>query len=131
VLRECSIKDNSDWGAPTFIIPKKTEDVRVVTDFRDLNKKLKRKPYPILNIPDLLQSLNGLKYATAIDLNMGYYYLPLYPKSHEYCTIVLPWDKFRYLRLPMGIASSTDIFQNVMNNIFADMPKVRANIDDI
>jgi hypothetical protein len=61
VLRECSIKDNSEWGAPTFIIPKKTGDVRVVTDFRELNKMLKQKPYPIPNIPNLLQSLNGLK----------------------------------------------------------------------
>jgi hypothetical protein len=33
VLRECSTKDNSEWGAPTFIIPKKTGDVQVVTDF--------------------------------------------------------------------------------------------------
>jgi hypothetical protein len=31
----------------------------------------------------------------------------------------------------MGVASSADIFQNVMNNIFADMPKVRAYIYDI
>jgi hypothetical protein len=33
VLRECSTKDNSEWGAPMFIIPKGTGDVRVVTDF--------------------------------------------------------------------------------------------------
>jgi hypothetical protein len=25
--RECSTKDNSEWGAPKFIIPKKTGDV--------------------------------------------------------------------------------------------------------
>jgi hypothetical protein len=31
----------------------------------------------------------------------------------------------------MGIASSADILQNIMNNIFADMPEVRAYIDDI
>jgi hypothetical protein len=92
---------------------------------------LKRRPYPIPNIPDLLQSLDGLEYATAIDLSMGYYHTPLCPKSHEYCTIVLPWGKFRYLRLPMGVAGSVNIFQNVMNNIFADMLKVRAYIDDI
>jgi hypothetical protein len=61
----------------------------------------------------------------------GYYHIPLCPTSHEYCTIVLPWGKSRYLRLPMGIASSADIFQNVMNNIFGDMPKVKAYIDDI
>jgi Reverse transcriptase (RNA-dependent DNA polymerase) len=102
-----------------------------VTDFRQLNKMLKQKPYPVPNIPDLLQSLNGLKYATAIDLSMGYYHIPLCPKSDVYCTFVLPWGKFRYLRLPMGIASSADIFRNVMNNIFVDMSEVRAYIDDI
>jgi hypothetical protein len=48
---------------------------------------LKQKPYPIPNILDLLQSLNGLKYTTAIDLSMGYYQIPLCPKSQEYCTI--------------------------------------------
>jgi hypothetical protein len=31
----------------------------------------------------------------------------------------------------MGVASSVEIFQNVMNNIFAEMPEVRAYIDDI
>jgi Reverse transcriptase (RNA-dependent DNA polymerase) len=103
----------------------------VVMDFQQLNKMLKQKPYPISNIPDLLQSLNGLKYATAIDLSMGYYHISLCLRSQEYCTIVLPWGKFRYFRLPVGVASSADIFQNVMNNIFADMPEVRAYIDDI
>jgi hypothetical protein len=59
---------------------------------------------------------------------MGYYHIPLFPKSQEYCTIVQPWGKFRDLRLPMGIASSTDIFQNIMNNIFADMSEVRIHV---
>jgi hypothetical protein len=27
VLRECSTKDKSEWGARTFIIPKKTGDI--------------------------------------------------------------------------------------------------------
>jgi hypothetical protein len=31
----------------------------------------------------------------------------------------------------MRVASSAEIFQNVMNNIFADMPEVRACLDDI
>jgi Reverse transcriptase (RNA-dependent DNA polymerase) len=100
-------------------------------DFQQLNKMLKRKLYPIPNIPDLLQSLNGLKYATAIDLSMGYCHIPLCPKCQEYCTLVLPWGRYIYFGLPMGVASSAEIFQNVMNKIFADMPEVRAYIDDI
>ena len=64
---------NSEWAAPTFIVPKKEGTVRFVTDFRQLNKALKRKPFPIPNIQDILQKIGGFTYATALDLNMGYY----------------------------------------------------------
>ena len=43
VLEEAN---HSQWAAPSFVQPKKTGDVRVLTDFRELNKVLIRKPYP-------------------------------------------------------------------------------------
>ena len=49
---------DSEWGCGTFIRPKKTGDVRVCTDFRELNKHIKRKAYPIPKISELLQSLD-------------------------------------------------------------------------
>jgi len=39
--------NRSEWGAPTFIIPKKDQTVRFISDFRELNKQIKRKPFPI------------------------------------------------------------------------------------
>ena len=39
--------NNSQWAAPTFIIPKKNNTVRFISDFRELNKRIKRKPFPI------------------------------------------------------------------------------------
>jgi hypothetical protein len=68
---------SSEWAAPTFIIPKKNNTVRVITDFRGLNKCLVRKPYPIPKIPNIFRGLEKFQYATTIDLNMGYYSMPL------------------------------------------------------
>ena len=83
--------NRSEWAAPTFIIPKKDGSVRFISDFRELNKRIKRKPYPIPKIQDMLLNLEGFKYATSLDLNMGYYHIELTPHSKRLCTIVLPW----------------------------------------
>ena len=108
--------NRSEWAAPTFIIPKKDGTVRFISDFRELNKRIKRKPYPIPKIQDLLMKLEGFKYATSLDLNMGYYHIELNPDSKKLCTIVLPFGKYEYQRLPMGLCNSPDIFQEKMIN---------------
>ena len=122
---------DSVWAAPSFIVPKKTGDVRVVTDFRELNKWIIRKPYPLPRILDILQKMERFKYATAIDLRKGYYHIPLDKPTQRLCTTVLPWGKYSYERLPMGIATSPDIFQKAMNDIFGDLPYVLVYLDDI
>jgi hypothetical protein len=123
--------NQSEWAAPTFIIPKKDGTVRFISDFRKLNKRIKRKPYPIPKIQDMLLTLEGFKYATSLDLNMGYYHIELSPLSKQLCTIVLPWGKYEYQRLPMGLCNSPDIFQEKMSELMADLEYVRAYIGDL
>ncbi len=123
--------EESEWGSPSFIIPKKQGTVRFLTDFRELNKRILRKPYPLPKISETLQNIEGFQWATAIDLNMGYYHLRLDPATSDICTIVFPWGIYRYKRLPMGVACSPDIFQAKMNGLFADLEWVLAYIDDL
>ena len=63
---------NSQWAAPAFTIPKKDGvSLRFLTDFRQLNKRMIRKPYPLPKISEVLQELEGLSYATVLDLKWG------------------------------------------------------------
>ena len=39
--------NRSQWGAPTFIIPKKYSTIHFISDFREPNKRILRQPYPI------------------------------------------------------------------------------------
>jgi hypothetical protein len=79
---------------------------------------LKRKPFPIPNIQDILQKIGGFTYATALDLNMGYYNIRLDPNAAALWTLILPWGKYKYLRLPrMGIKNSPHIFQQKISDL--------------
>ena len=84
---------DSVGAAPSFIVPKRTSDVPVVTDVRELNKWIVLKPYPIPKILDILQRMERFKYATAIDLRKGYYHIPLNEETQKLCTTILLWGK--------------------------------------
>ena len=61
--------------------------------------------------------MEGFTYATALDLDMGYYILRLDPSAQRICNIILPWGKYSYLQLPIGVAGSTVIFQEKMSGL--------------
>jgi hypothetical protein len=124
-------QSSSEWASPTFIIPKKNGQVRFISDFREVNKRLVRKPFPIPKISEVLQELEGFQFATALDLNMGYYTIRLDPTASRICTIVLPWGKYSYERLPMGVAGSPDIFQSKMADLMRTLEFVRVYLDDL
>ena len=116
---------------PIFIIPKKNGILRFISDFRDLNERIKRKPFPIPKIQDLLLELEGFKHAFSLDLNMGYYHIKLFPFPRKLYTIVLPWRKYDYQKPPIGLCNSLDIFQEKMNELFNGLDYVRPYIDDL
>ena len=123
--------DGREYQFPTFVIPKKNGTVRLVSDFRKLNEQIKRSPYPIPVIKDILQQLEGFTYATSLDLNMGYYTMRLTPNASRLCTIITPFGKYEYLRLPMGVHSSPDIFQHRMATLMDGLQFVRTYLDDL
>ncbi len=48
----------------------------------------------------VLQELEGFTFATALDLKMGYYTIRLDPDASRICTVIFPWGKYSYQRLP-------------------------------
>ena len=55
----------------------------------------------------------------------------LTPNASRLCTVVLPWGKYEYLRLPMGLCNSPDIFQEKMGELMAGLDFARAYLDDL
>ena len=108
-------------GVTHIYYTKKDNTVRVVSDFREVNKRVVRKPFSIPKTSTVLQELEGFTYATALELNMGYYPIRLDPAASKICAIIFLWGKYSYLRLPMGVACPPNIFQARMSELMTTL----------
>jgi hypothetical protein len=83
----------------------------------------------------MIRSMEGFSFASALNLNMGYYCIKLDADSQTLCTIVFPWiiGKYKYKRLPMGKKIAPDVFHNLMSELVQDMEyaKTKTYLDDL
>src|SRR5687768_15749206 len=114
-----------------FTINKPDGSLRSLADLRELNKRIKRHPFSIPKIQEMLLKLEGFMWTTWLDLNMRYYHLSLMPNVSQLCTVVLLWGKYEYLRLPMGLCNSPDIFQEKMSELMVGLEFARAYLDNL
>ena len=128
VLEPCG---RAEWISGTFIIPKKDGKARWISDFRALNKALKRKVYHLPLISDVLSRRSGYKFLTKIDLAVFYYSFELDDESADLCTIATPFGMYRYQRLAMGLAPAPDIAQETIERILAGIEDTEKYIDDV
>jgi hypothetical protein len=62
---------------------------------------------------------------------MGYYTIRLDPMASKMCTIIFPWGKYSYKRLPMGFGGSANIFQAQKMDLMASLEFIQAYMDDL
>ena len=105
--------------------------MRFITDYLRLHHKLVRRQYPLPSIVETMQQLEGLQYATALYLNMGYSTIRISPDSQDMTTIVTEFGKFRYNCLLMGMCTSGEIFQDNVDKLLGDIEGVKTGINDV
>jgi hypothetical protein len=114
-------QQESEWALPSFITPKKDSRVCWISNLHQLNKVIRCKPYPLPIITDILRKRSGYKFFMKLDFCMQYYTFELNKESQDLCTIITPFGKYKYLRLPTGLKCSPHIAQAVMENVLSDI----------
>jgi hypothetical protein len=124
-------KSNSAYASPAFPVPKKNNQVRLVCDYKRINDKTVKHPYPFPVMQNMFLDLKGARYFSQLDLNMGYHQIPLAEDAIPKTAFVTIFGHFEYLRLPFGLSNAPQIFQKTMNDILEHFPFVKVFVDDI
>ena len=62
-------------------------------------------------VEDIFLKLNGTKYFTILDLRAGYHHIPLDKPSIMKTAFNLPFRKYKYIKVPFGLAQAPAYFQ--------------------
>ena len=128
------VKDEStDWVSGLVVAPKphNPKEVRVCGDYRRVNQAIKRERHPIPTIDELLENMAGAVKFSKVDLKAGYHQILLDKESRAVTTFTSHKGLFRYKRLPFGINSASEVFQNAIENALRGLAGVRNIADDI
>lgn len=122
---------SSPWAAPVVCVMKPDGSLRMCVDYRALNKVTKADPFPMPRIEELLERVAPAKFISTLDLNKGYYQVPLSDSAKEKTAFITPQGKFQFRKMPFGLCNAPSLFQRMMNNILSGHQRAAAYIDDI
>lgn len=114
-----------------LVIVKKGDKVRLCLDPTDINKAIKRRHFPLKTVEDIASRVKSAKYFTLLDAKKGFWQIPVSKRTSEYLTVNTPWGRYSFLRLPFGLASAPEIFQQIMQSILVNFKNAECSMDDI
>ena len=100
----------TDWVHNLVIVEKKNGSLRLCLDPRALNNAIKRAHYRIPTIQEIASDLAGKK----VFLKDGYWQVELDEQSSLLCTFNTPFGRYCFTRMPFGLKSASEIFQERM-----------------
>jgi ribonuclease HI len=101
----------SEWVANLVPVRKKSGEIRLCVDFRNLNRSSKKDNYPLPKMEHILQRVTGASKISMIDGFSGYNQIFVLPEDREKTTFTTPWGTFMYAKMPFGLMNAGATFQ--------------------
>jgi hypothetical protein len=114
-----------------MVVAKQNGKIKICIDPSDLNKILLRRHFPLKILDEVIAKVKGSQYFTKLDLKKGFWQLKVSPSTQPFLTFSTSWGRYSFLRVPFGIKSAPEIFQNIMTQILCGIPGVENSMDDI
>ena len=113
----------SPWGAPVLFVKKKDGSMRMCIDYRELNKLTLKNKYPLPRIDDLFDQLRGADVFSKMDLKSGYHQLKVRKEDIPKTAFRTRYGHYKFVVMPFGLANAPAVFMDLMNRVFAPVPR--------
>jgi hypothetical protein len=119
------VDEATDCVNSLVIVEKKSGQLRLCIDPRDLNKNIKREHFHLRTKTEITAEMAGLSGSN------GFSQIELDKPSARLCTFNTPFGRYCFNRLPFGICSSPEVFHKTVSQMCAGIDGVQVFIDDI
>ncbi|UYV84270.1 hypothetical protein LAZ67_X001713, partial [Cordylochernes scorpioides] len=117
MLRDGIIRPSSSpWSFPVILVKKRDGKYRFCVDYRKLNDVTVKDVYPIPRIDEVLDTLQGSKYFSAIDLKSGYWQVEVEEKDKEKTAFTTAHGLYEFNVMPFGLCNAPATFERNMEN---------------
>ena len=110
----------SPAAAPVMFVKRPDGKLRLVVDFRGLNKVTVKNRYPLPLIPEMLDRLHKAKVFTKIDLRNAYHQVRVKEGDEWKTAFRCREGHFEYQVCPQGPTNAPAMFQHFMNDILRE-----------
>ncbi|EZG42716.1 RNA-directed DNA polymerase, partial [Gregarina niphandrodes] len=86
----------SEWAAAPHLVKKKTAEWRCVLDYRKLNESMISDSYPLPRMWDHLRRAAGRKYYVTLDMNSGFWNVPIEEGCKHLTAFITPIGLFEF-----------------------------------
>ena len=98
---------------------------------REANTAVLRERFPLPNIDQTLEEMNGANIFSKLDLAQGFHQICLEPNSRDIANFVTYDGIYRYCRLNFGISCAPEIYQRIIQQTLQDIEGCKNISDDI
>ena len=97
-----------------------TGELRICLDARELNQYILRENCQIPTKEEIQAEIKDAKVFSKIDASAAFWHLKLDEICSSLCTFNTPFGRFKYLVMPYGIKSVSEIFHRELRQLFED-----------
>lgn len=119
------------WVNNIVVVKKSDGSLRICLDPRHMNKFIERELFEIPTFEQIATNLGNKKYFTILDQKESYWQVKLDAESSLLTTFNTPFGRFKFLRMPFGISSASEVLQKRAFQTFGDIEGVHCLSDDM